>query len=357
MMIRLMLLCIAASAVLVGCGGSRHASRNFMIQDTYDPYSAEPPAPNYADPINWAALPDRKDAADTTPGKQYIDVQDSAAVDVFFVHPTTFTYEPAAGGYKWNADVTDSALNARTDASTILYQASVFNGACKIYAPRYRQAHITVFFSKDTATYFGPLAVAYNDIKDAFAYYLEHYNNGRPFIIASHSQGTVHARRLIHDVIEQDSSLNSRLVAAYLVGYAVVSDSFVKLKPCRTPTETHCYCTWNTFATGYFPPWYNDGLFKAVATNPLTWTTDTTYASWRLNKGGVLQDLSKVVPGVVDAKTHAGMVWINKPRVRGAALLRVKNYHIGDYNLFYINIRENVQQRVHAHFQRTGSLR
>ena len=39
-----------------------------------------------------------------------------------------------------------------------------------------------------------------------------------------------------------------------------------------------------------------------------------------------------------------------KPRVRGSRLVNIKNYHIGDYNLFYMNIRENVKQRVQAYF-------
>jgi hypothetical protein len=127
----------------------------------------------------------------------------------------------------------------------------------------------------------------------------------------------------------------------------------VRLKPCPTPDETHCFCNWNTFAKGFYPNWYNEALFKGEATNPMTWTTDTTYAPYTMNKGGVLLDFDKVVPNLTDAQVHHGMVWINKPHVRGSKLVNIKNYHIGDYNLFYVNIRENVQQRVQAFLQNT----
>lgn len=348
-----LLVFVLTCVVLSSCGTNR---RGFAQRELiYSPVGI-PPKPDYANEKYWAALPQRKDLADSTP-QGLKDMQATARADVFFVHPTTFRGETKEGVYHWNADVNDDELNKTTDATTILYQASVFNGSCKIYAPRYRQAHLSVFFTKDTATYFGPLAIAYDDVKEAFRYYVNHYNNGRPFIIASHSQGTVLARRLVRDVIEADSALNKKMIAAYLVGYAVLEDSFVTLKPCATPDQTQCFCSWNTFATNYFPPWYNDGLYKAHATNPLTWTTDTLIASSDLNKGGVLQNFEKIVPNVVDAQVKAGMVWVNKPNVTGAGLLNIKNYHIGDYNLFYVNIRENVQQRVDAYFNKIESSR
>ena len=53
------------------------------------------------------------------------------------------------------------------------------------------------------------------DVKAAFQYYLEHYNNGRPIIIASHSQGTTHAKRLLKEFFD-GTALQHQLVAAYL---------------------------------------------------------------------------------------------------------------------------------------------
>src|SRR4029079_313076 len=94
-------------------------------------------APDYSLTASWAALPDREDAADVVPSGAAQDRQSSAEVDVFFVHPTTFF-----GTTGWNQALDDSSTNQLTDMFVLRGQAAVFNGCCKIYAPRYRQATI-----------------------------------------------------------------------------------------------------------------------------------------------------------------------------------------------------------------------
>ncbi|GIR73695.1 MAG: hypothetical protein CM15mP76_04220 [Prochlorococcus sp.] len=71
-------------------------------------------------------------------------------------------------------------------------QASAFNGSCNIYAPEYRQATYFSFFDKDDNGK-KALDLAYEDIENAFNYFLEFFNNGKPFIIAAHSQGALHS--------------------------------------------------------------------------------------------------------------------------------------------------------------------
>ena len=150
---------------------------------------------NYDNLNNWAAHPWKRDNADSIPlelkNKEIID----SVADVFFIHPTTYTQKEFTD---WNADINNYQLNQNTDNTTILYQASVFNKRCRIFAPRYRQAHINAFYiNQDSAS--GYFDLAYNDIKNAFEYYLEHYNDKRPIIIASHSQGTKHAGILLKE--------------------------------------------------------------------------------------------------------------------------------------------------------------
>ncbi|MFZ9159798.1 MAG: DUF3089 domain-containing protein, partial [Aquirufa sp.] len=154
-----------------------------------------PAAADYADPASWSALPNRFDAADLVPRKSlFQDNQANAKADVFFIHPTIFTYKPE-NEYVWNASMTDAALNVRVDSSTILNQATAFNAAGRIFAPRYRQAHYQAFVTEFKEDKAAALDLAYSDVKRAFDYYLAHHNNGRPIIIAGHSQGTVHATR------------------------------------------------------------------------------------------------------------------------------------------------------------------
>lgn len=141
----------------------------------------QPAAPDYSQEKYWSALPFRKDAADVIPGgEQWID-DSLKQVDVFYIYPTVYT-----SGNTWNSDDNDAAQNKRVDTKPVHYQASVFNASCRVYVPRYRQAILKSFYNKEEGA--KALDFAYQDVKRAFQYYMEHYNHGRPIIIASHSQ-------------------------------------------------------------------------------------------------------------------------------------------------------------------------
>ena len=301
-----------------------------------------PSAPDFSKLENWAAHPDKKDMADRLPGEGLKDVQSSSEVDVFFLHPTTYTRK----GTYWNADVKDAKLNEKTDESTILYQASIFNGAGKVYAPRYRQVHLSSFYEDRKNVLGGAFEVAYTDLKMAFTFFLEKHNNKRPIIIAAHSQGALHAIRLLKEFFD-GKLLQKRLVAAYIVGWPVVSKDFKNIPPCSTPDQTGCVCSWRTFQYGYIPPNFTKGP-AVIVTNPLSWTTDETLAPMDLNKGAVLSNFKKIFPGIADAQIHDGFLWAHKPKFPGSFLFSRKNYHIADLNFYYMDVRENAQKRVTA---------
>ena len=296
---------------------------------------------NYSDLNNWAAHPWKKDLGDSI-SDGIIDrrVNDSS-VDVFFIHPTTYLQKEFEG---WNADVNDIAINEKTDNTAMLYQASVFNEQSRLFAPRYQQAHINSFYINPVVAkdYFD---IAYNDVKAAFEYYIKNYNNGRPIIIASHSQGTQHAGKLLKDFFD-DKPLQKQLVCAYIIGMPIPDHYFPTLKPCLNEKQTGCFVGWRTYKHGFVPKLIQEENFKSIVVNPLTWTTDDTFASAKFNKGGILQNFKKIVPSVVDAQVHQNVLWACKPNVFGKFFFTKKNFHIGDINLYYMNIRENVRTRI-----------
>ncbi|MCB2376104.1 DUF3089 domain-containing protein [Hymenobacter sp. BT635] len=304
--------------------------------------------PDYAQPDNWAALPTRRDSADLVPlGQGLRDNQPQALADVFYVHPTTY-YK----SFSWNADLADERLNRFTDNSTIRKQATVYNAAARVYAPRYRQATLYSFFDEKTPNGKEALNLAYSDVKAAFQYYLAHYNQGRPIIIAGHSQGTFHATRLLHEFFDNDPKLRKQLVVAYLIGFKVKTDEYQTLRPCQDSTQTGCYVGWNSVEWGNEYPPFAGGL----ATNPLTWTLDTAAAPAHLNKGGVPLSFARIDTAVVGTKVHNGLLWINVPKpigyprflLPGQPQLR-HSFHIADYALFYLNLRRNAVARVQAY--------
>ena len=296
--------------------------------------------PNYESLDYWAAHPGKHDPSDSVPAPLQKDYRLDSAVDVFFIHPTTFTDRKVE---MWNAAIDDAVLNAKTDYSTILFQASVFNQA-RVYAPRYRQANIKSYFTSDTPSARKAFAVAYADVKSAFQYYLDHFNQGHPIIIASHSQGSNHAIRLLQEFFDQQP-LQEKLVVAYVVGMNIPLDAFVQLKPCLDSVSTGCFCGWRTFRRGH-EPYLLSSYKESFVTNPLTWKTTDDYADRSLNQGAVLRNFNEVVMHSTDAQIHNSILWSNRPKFPGSILYRSKNYHIGDINLFYMSIRKNMQDRV-----------
>lgn len=303
-----------------------------------------PAAPDYSKERYWAAMPHFSDPADLTPVPWIVEGQDSAVVDVFYIHPTTINHK-----YRnWNHDLTDQRINRRVDKWPIRHQASIFNGVARVFAPRYRQANYEAFMALDDSSSIRALALALGDVITAFEYYMAHHNNGRPFIIAAHSQGTFHAMRLVASRID-GSDRAKRMVAAYLVGMPVSDTLFTGIPPCTTATQTRCFLSWNTMKRNNYPDFYDDFYEDAVCINPINWTTDTTYAPRSEHLGVVAHKFNKVVEQRFGARVRDHVLWVDPVNLPGIPFTRFKkNWHVADYNLFWVNVRRNLEERVSA---------
>ena len=321
-------------------------SDKYLAYKSLYPFKSEDKKPDYSNLNYWAAHPLKWDPSDSIPKPLRKEKRDTL-VDVFFLHPTMYTMKLKDSAL--NADIDDAYLNAKTDYSSILYQASVFNQYARIYAPRFREAHISAYFPKDTLAAIKAFDLAYEDVKIAFDYYLKNYNHGRPIIIASHSQGSTHALRLLKDYFE-NKSLQKQLVAAYVVGMIIPRNYFSSLQMCEDSLQTGCVCGWRTFRKGYKAPYVEVEKEFSLVTNPITWKTDSIYASKKLNTGSVLYKFNKIYKRTTDAQIHEGIIWVERPKFPWSFLYSTKNYHVGDINLYYMNIRENVGQRINSYF-------
>jgi hypothetical protein len=303
-----------------------------------------PAAPDYTQKNCWSALPFRQDAADDTPKGIAAVADEQKTVDVFYIYPTMYRK-----GDKWNADIYDADLNKRIDSKPVHFQASVFNGVGRIYAPRYRQAHINAYFTEDRNSADKAFDIAYDDVLTAFKYYLEHYNQGRPFILAGHSQGTTHARRLAKDMID-GKPLAKQLVAAYLVGMPIKPDLYEHLKPCETPEQVGCFVSWMSYKEGYEPK-ATAILQGGVIINPVTWQLGNNEPSPKSeHEGSVLANLNKKSPNSLTAKVHDGILWVKSKKF----LTKLFNdYHIVDYNLFWYDIRKHVAEQATQYFKQS----
>lgn len=299
-----------------------------------------PVAPDYSSEENWSALPFREDVADVLRREETWVSDSLKEVDVFYVHPTIYQKGPL-----WNASLDMKNINRRVDKYPVRLQASVFNASCRVYAPRYRQAVVKVFYHKsedgDSA-----LNLAYQDVKRAFLYYVEHYNNGRPFIIAGHSQGTHHTRRLLQEMIDT-TELKQQMVAAYVIGFTLNESMYSTLKMCKEASETGCMISWMSFKEGHMPT--GDWTKTTQSVNPLSWTTDTAKVTVEDYTGTVVLNPKRRFSRPMSARiadTGGKILWVETkaPWFRGW-----KNLHLADYGLFYDSIRENVKKRIDAY--------
>lgn len=318
------------------------SSAQLYAQTTDFDSEKHPQAPDYGLVENWSALPFRNDAADALPKDEYWISDSLKNVDVFYVHPTMYQKGPY-----WNASLDMHKINRKVDKYPVRLQASVFNASCRVYAPRYRQAVVKVFYepSEDGEK---SLEFAYQDVKRAFKYFLKYYNHGRPFIIAGHSQGTHHTRRLLQEMIDT-TELRKQLVAAYIIGFTVNNEMYQNLNICAHPEETGCYVTWMSYKEGFVP---NGSWHKTTQSlNPLTWTLDTAQEIRPEYNSTVVFNPRKIRKRrmAVRIKDLGGQVlWVE---TKAPWIRLLKDLHVTDYALFWMDIRRNVKTRIDTYWK------
>lgn len=347
----------------------------WTISNFYKPDHEFDPAvaarkPDYSNTENWAALPGKQDPADMIPaGIGDMDIQGSAPVDVFFIHPTGFLQ-----GTSWTSPMIVESGTEENTSWMLANQASAFNGCCNIYAPRYREASIFAYLGSTEEERDAVLGFAYEDVAEAFVYFLREYSEGRPFIVASHSQGTHHAKRLLKEKID-NTPLADRLVAAYIIGSVLISiseeylNSMTDIGACNNASDSGCIVHWDTYGDAGDTASRPEQV--SLCTNPISWTTDEIMAPANLNKGAVpisgkynvnfngddlplkeeFAPLKKPIPGHTWAQCREGTLFVADQKGTVFDVMAFggeKSYHGLDYALFYMDIRENAKLRVNT---------
>ncbi len=318
--------------------------------------------PDYNQMAMWAAHPDIEDPSDLIPEGVSSDTT-LKSVNVFFIHPTGYLR-----GAHWNSPMDPNSATEENTKHMLANQASAFND-CTVYAPRYREASIFSFLDTDGTDGEAALDLAYQDVASAFDYFINNYNNNKPFILASHSQGTYHAIRLLKERIDP-TPLADQMIVAYIIGMSTITEEAVaalqNIPVCDEPNKTNCLIHWSTFSELY--PDQEGWNTAMICVNPLTWKTDGKKAARELNKGAVpftgnynltvmgddvaagevFESLAKPEPAHTYATCVNGKLLI-EDQVDASDGMGKGNYHGLDYRLFHMDIRENVKTRVAAY--------
>ena len=326
---------------------ARTNTLNYILPKKSFKNTKQPKAPDYSKKMSWAALPNEKDGADKTP-KGYSDNQKNASADVFYIHPSTYqgsNYDTLG----WNAEIDNSTSKHYVDDFHIPLEASVFNGSCKVYAPYYRQVISDAWLFRDSledAKF--ALELAYKDIKTAFEYYVKNHQKGRPFIIASNEQGSYYAVKLIKEFIE-NKSLGKKFIAAYIIGFPVLNNTFSKLKPCEKSESCGCFLTWGA------PENLDSNVVKMlVCHNPVSWSTANNITVSNLDHIGAIGIHFKIFNACYSTRIEKNKLIVSGgPGLSSVSLLRAQYNVYWAYIFFYLDIRKNVEERVNE-FSRTN---
>lgn len=296
---------------------------------------------DYSKRISWLSLPDgEKD------------------VDTFFLYPSS--YVSPKDNLKPFADIRDENM-VRIANKCLDIQGGVFAKHTNVYAPLYRQVD-PVFGLKMQAQNKHSIVdeVLLTDAVDSFKYYYENFNNGKPFILAGHSQGTTILMKLLSTYLKENREILKQMVAAYMIGYCITED-FMKenphLKFAKGETDTGVLLSWNTEKPNLGKP---SPVIKGkpLVINPINWKIDDTYAPASKNLGSLIKG-SIVSPGVADAKinTKTGILEcssVNPEDFKQAFdFFPVGSYHSMDYGFYFENIKDNVGKRIEAFKKKT----
>ena len=311
----------------------------------------------YASADMWLARPDK-------PGNPALWVPaGQAAADggaaIFFIHPTSYLATD-----HWNADLDDAEANDRA-ALFLRGQASAFNAAGEVWAPRYRQAAFGAFLTTRVDAE-RALALAYRDVAQAFSAFLA-ANPDRPIILAGHSQGALHLTRLLREQVA-GKPLARRIVAAYVVGWPVSKTTDLAalgLPECARADQSGCLLSWQSFAapadaslivdTFDATTGFNGQSRKGtpmVCTNPLTGTANGTAAAGA-NMGTLFPSADLTTATLTSGRVPAacegrGLLMIGEGPDVGPYVLPGNNYHVYDYSLFWANVRADAARRLTA---------
>lgn len=294
---------------------------------------------DYSNPDNWLELPQNPDKP----------------VDAIYIYPTVYGTLEAAGDDI--ADIDDTSMRMLAIYASVS-QAGVFEESCNVYAPYYRQFTVDSLLDMIDKSPESLYYCASQDIYNMLDYYFENLNEGRPFILAGHSQGSVWLSVILEDYMKEHPEYLENMVAAYAIGYSITEDYLERnlhLKFAQGAEDIGVIISYNTEGPGNKDAYNCVVTEGAISINPINWKLDDTYASAEENLGS-LDTKGEIVMNQADARvdTDRGVVICESMEVSSELAEAMGKYfgpesfHLQDYSLYFRNLQQNVADRVAA---------
>jgi hypothetical protein len=311
-------------------------------------------APDYSKKELWLARPDQPDKD----------------VDLIYLYPSSCRDKKA--GVICTVDNKNMCKGAKRNFSQ---QATAFEPVANIFAPFWRQVNALKLSSMsfeevDRAEWAEPRT----DVYAALDYYFENLNQGRPYFLAGHSQGSRLSYMVLSEYMSEHPEYYANMIAAYCIGDSLTKQYLQDnphVKAAQGADDLGVVVSWNTEGAA------NKGHSSlvvapgAISINPLNWRTDETPAPAEQNLGSYMPHLLisglRKLPVNADAviDLERGTVIVKEPRLSKCAITAIPglkkmepvfgpaSYHGCDYSFFFLNIRENAKARAKAWFEKS----
>ena len=312
-------------------------------------------APDYSKASSWYKIPEI-----------------TRDVDTFYIYSTAYFESSFVKGAPDYAPLDNPEMLEGVKAEYVT-NASVYEQSTNVFVPYYRQAGMryAAEIRKKTGDIDSALSgIPYDDIRAALDCYFRKYNNGRPFIIAGHSQGSSMVKYVLKNYFKEHPEYYKRMVAAYVIGFSVTKGDLEKyphLKFAAGESDTGVIISWNTEGPKNVKENAKNVVVlpNAISINPLNWKLDETYAPASKNLGSFMPNLKARRYEITDIGADAqvvlsrGVILTNARYDHPAAaeFFGPQSFHEEDYTFYYNNLKDNVAKRVAAYLSRTKQER
>ena len=298
---------------------------------------------DYADADNWA----------------YFGIGEDKDADLFLICPTVDMND------EFNMSMDDEDTKA-SFLGALNMERGIYEESTRMYAPYYRQAAMKVY-SLDREEWEPYMELAYSDVSAAFAWYLEHENEGRPIVLAGFSQGADMCYRLLEEYFG-DEELYDQLVAVYAIGWPCTEEltaQYPQIRPAQGADDFGVVISFDCEAPEVTETFISPAGQRAFGINPLNWRTDETAADKSENLGACFTDYNGEIRSeqeslcgcYIDAERGAVKVTDVDPTEYAPIVpgLPYGAYHVYDYQFFFRNLQQNVAERLASYMARAAT--
>jgi len=265
-------------------------------------------------------------------------------VDVFYIVSTNIMHSYKPDGSETFLAVLDENDKATLATEINYIHESMFPKKVNFYAPYYHQVTMAAIESVTEKEMAEMFAKATKEVLDAFNYYMDHLNQGRPFILAGYSQGAIQVKNIVSQLTKEQLS---RMVVAYLMGYGITNEQMANpnFKMATGATDTGVTLSFTSLAN--IEAKYSPTNDSDACINPVNWHTDSTPAEFEYDgetlTAHVNEDHHVVIVDGFHYENHKTQEWSVNPWSKD-------NYHNFEIYFYAPSIRQNALDRINAMF-------